>query len=185
MPRIAKMSKSEIAQALTVVFESRGYDGASLALLSKASGLSKASLYHHFGRGKEDMAAYVLGLAGIKLQKHILGPLNSEKTGRERILASFEGAGLYYSGDTPVCLMNSLMLGEGQHLFGAQVAKAVSVWKEGLSSAYAETSGNEKAGVWAASVIERIQGALIMCRIAQSRAPLESCLTEISSAIPN
>ena len=49
-------SKREAAiAALAEVFRERGYEGASLAALSEASGLGKASLYHFFPKGKEEM----------------------------------------------------------------------------------------------------------------------------------
>lgn len=52
--------KAEILDRLFVVFRDRGYEGSSLADLSQATGLGKSSLYHHFPRGKEQMAEAVL-----------------------------------------------------------------------------------------------------------------------------
>lgn len=54
------MSKEEVIAQLTKVFRQYGYEGATLARLSEATGLGKASLYHHFPKGKEEMAAVVL-----------------------------------------------------------------------------------------------------------------------------
>jgi len=52
--------KAEIVGRLFIVFQDKGYEGASLADLSQATGLGKSSLYHHFPRGKEQMAEAVL-----------------------------------------------------------------------------------------------------------------------------
>lgn len=178
MPRIAKQSKNDIADALAVFFGEYGYEGTSLAMLASASGLSKASLYHHFPRGKQDMAAYVLGRAGVRLQKLILAPLQAKGAGRDRLLNSLEGTAAYYDGDVPICLMNSLMIGEGRHLFGEQIKQAVNMWQGTLAKAYGDVT--EEADVdceaWACAAIESIQGALVRCRLVQARSPLESCL---------
>ncbi|MEM8810542.1 MAG: TetR/AcrR family transcriptional regulator, partial [Cyanobacteria bacterium P01_G01_bin.38] len=42
------MTKDAAIAKLTPVFRRYGYEGASLSMLSKATGLGKASLYHHF-----------------------------------------------------------------------------------------------------------------------------------------
>lgn len=184
MPRIAKQSKSEIADVLSTVFETHGYAGASLAMLAEVSGLSKASLYHHFPRGKEDMAAHILGRAGARLQKHVLAPLQQSGTPCGRLQSSFQGVALYYDHEVPVCLMNSLMLGEGFELFGRQVVEAMSIWRKALESVHSEMASGADSKVWATSVIERIQGALILCKLEQSRLPLEACLSSLGHQLP-
>ena len=57
------LAKEEVVARLMKVFRREGYEGASLSRLSEATGLGRSSLYHHFPRGKEDMAAAVLDLA--------------------------------------------------------------------------------------------------------------------------
>lgn len=42
--------------ALFQLFRESGYDGVSLAQIAVATGLGKASLYHHFPGGKVEMA---------------------------------------------------------------------------------------------------------------------------------
>jgi AcrR family transcriptional regulator len=56
----ALISRNEVIARVMAVVRREGYDGASLAELSKATGLGKSSLYHHFPDGKNDMVAAVL-----------------------------------------------------------------------------------------------------------------------------
>ena len=58
---MAKMihERGDVLPALTEVFRTHGYEGASLALISRHTGLGKGSLYHFFPGGKEEMAAEV------------------------------------------------------------------------------------------------------------------------------
>ena len=60
------LPREEVVDRLTRVFRREGYDGASLARLSEATGLGRSSLYHHFPRGKEDMADAVFEASGIR-----------------------------------------------------------------------------------------------------------------------
>ncbi|WP_262692203.1 TetR/AcrR family transcriptional regulator [Kordiimonas aestuarii] len=178
MPRIAKYTKTGMAERLTLVFKAYGYEGASLSMLADAVGLSKASLYHHFPGGKVDMAAHVLAHSGARLQRFVLAPLLGKGRGADRIGQSLEGTAHYYDGDMPICLMNSLLLGEGRAHFGARIEGAVAAWTAGLASAMRE-AGGEEPEAWSHMVIERVQGALVLCRVRGHRWPLESCLENL------
>lgn len=46
----------DIEDDLTLLFRQRGFDGASLSAIEKVSGMGKASLFHRFPGGKDDMA---------------------------------------------------------------------------------------------------------------------------------
>ncbi len=50
------LPREEVLDRLAAAFRRDGYDGASIARLSAATGLGKASLYHYFPGGKQDMA---------------------------------------------------------------------------------------------------------------------------------
>ena len=191
MPRIAKHRKSALADILELVFLSYGYDGASLGMLAEAAGVSKASLYHHFPNGKQDMAAAVLNRSGTRLQQLVLAPLLTTGPPAGRLLQSYEGVAAYYSGEVPACLMNSFLLGQGAKLFGPQTLLAVSAWQKALKTAYRElhkaggfsggavgmqAEDEEGAENKAREVLGQIQGALVLCRVTNSRAPLESSL---------
>ncbi len=54
------MVKNETIAQLLNVFQKYGYEGATLTRLSEATGFGRASLYHHFAKGKEEIAAVVL-----------------------------------------------------------------------------------------------------------------------------
>ena len=61
--------------ALGEVFRAHGYEGATLALISEATGLGKGSLYHLFPGGKEQMAAEVLADIDAWFELNIYAPL--------------------------------------------------------------------------------------------------------------
>ncbi len=183
MARPATHSKFELLAKLSAIFRTDGFDGASMQALSQKTGLSKASLYHHFPGGKQEMAQKVLGEEGRRLQSLVLQPLLAD----DPVLAlnkSLQGVEAFYRGAVPQCLMNSIMLGRGGDLFGGTIASAVAVWRTRLASAYeAAGASDDEASAWAAYAIERIQGSLILCRVEASRKPLARCLDELRGDI--
>lgn len=179
MPRPAAHTKTELLLKLSNVFRLHGLDGTSMQTLSQVTGLSKASLYHHFPGGKDEMAEKVLVEEGRRLQALVLSPLE----GTEPIHAlteSLKGVAKFYSGSVPQCLMNSIMLGRGQELFRERIAAVVGVWRQRLEAAYgAAGSSDEEASAWALYALQRLQGALILCRVEKSRQALDHCLEEL------
>ncbi len=181
MPRHAQLSKKELAQHLIPIFQQFGYDGTTLNKLSEVTSLSKASLYHHYPNGKADMAKHALAYTGNRLQKHILSPLKGPDP-LAAITQSIDGLLKFYNNDIPICLMNSLMLGEGKILFGDDIRRTVNIWTELLASnlhILGLTPIAAKAS--AVSAIEAIQGALIFCRIQNSAAPLNICVEKLKT----
>ena len=80
--------------------------------------------------------------------------------------------------------MNSLLLGGGQAIFGQSVASAVGAWTTALTRALIACGIDESVSEnFARSVIERIQGALILCRVDQSRGPLDKTVDELKLAL--
>ena len=167
-----------MAERLVAVFKTYGYEGASLSLLADAVELSKASLYHHYPDGKAQIAAHALAYSGAYLQRLVLAPLGGTGDGRTRVRASFSGVAEYYGGEIPVCLMNSLLLGEGRQLFGTQIGAAVTAWRRALAKAGMD-AGLDDAGAWSDECLERLQGALVFCRVEGGRAPLDQCLEKL------
>ena len=84
--------KLEIIDRLFVVFRDRGYEGSSLADLSQATGLGKSSLYHHFPRGKEQMAEAVLERGRSFIQSAIAEVARSPEPLRVRIRKNHDSA---------------------------------------------------------------------------------------------
>lgn len=186
MSRPAKHTKGQMAARMEPVFRDYGFEGASLSMLATAAELSKASLYHHYPRGKADMASSVLAQSGARLQKLVLGPLTDKNagTGAERLKASFAGVATYYAGDVPVCLMNSLLLGEGRSLFAAQIDSAVTAWHKGVAYCLEEDGANRQdATEWAVEAIARMQGALVLCRVQSRRDPLDRMLEALEAEV--
>ncbi len=170
MARKANMTRTALVDRLTTCFLDAGYEGASLSRLSEATGLAKATLYHHFPHGKTDMGAAVLARIGQRLQVAILNPLEDETLPpKESISLFLDGVLIFYDGDIPACTLNTLLMGDGRELFAPVIQDGFNVWTRTLQAVLDRMEVSESAEL----VIDRIQGALVRCRAAGNRTPLE------------
>jgi AcrR family transcriptional regulator len=159
----ALATKEEIVDRLFTVFRDLGFDGASMADLSRATGLGKSSLYHYFPDGKNQMAEAVLDRATSVIDTEILGMARapgSLKTRIQKIIAVLNH--MYAGGRTP-CVLGQLA-GSQLGPDGRQgLRTAFSHWIEAIAilaheSGMSPTRAKNFAEDWVASV----QGALIL-----------------------
>jgi len=163
---------------MTEVFAHHGYEGASLSTLGKTGGLSKAGLYHHFPGGKVDMASQVLAASGKDFTALILNPLRGNDPAAQRVHDMLEGLDTYYNGGTINCLMNTLSLGEGLDVFGADIKAAISAWISALAPALKEL-GEGDAELQARTLVASVHGALIQTRLYDDPSFFKDLLTAL------
>lgn len=178
MARKALIENDALIDLLSATFRDVGYEAASLALLSEATGLKKASLYHRFPGGKEQMGLEVLQEAGRWLTEHVLGPLAGEGSPRERITAMARELDAFYRGGKQACLLNLLSstIGEASP-FKASIRQMFEAFVDALASVVAE------AGYSATTARDRaergvalIQGSLVLARGLESTEPFRKAL---------
>lgn len=159
------MPKDDVIPKLVGVFRQYGYEGATLSRLSEATGLGRASLYHHFPQGKEGMATAVLDYLNQGLNDHILAPLQSDLPPEVRLQEMAERIDQFYVQGKQACLLALLSTGEAQDLFAKQVQTALRQWIEGLVAVAIEAGiAPEIARDQAEEVVLQIQGALVLTR---------------------
>ena len=166
------MSKEEIITKLIPIFRHYGYEGATVSRLSEATGLKKASLYHHFQGGKEQMAQAVLEYIGNWIERNIFAPLESDKPARDRIVAMCQGIDKFYQSGQAPCLLAVMSLGEADNLFHQQLEQSLKRWLNKLSEVVEETGVEPKqARLRAENAIMIIQGALVLVRVTKDTQP--------------
>ena len=79
------MARETYLPVLFRLFRHHGYDGVSLAKIAEATGLGKASLYHHFPGGKTEMVRETLAYSGRWMTDNIVVPLQGEGEPLERL----------------------------------------------------------------------------------------------------
>lgn len=151
--------------ALGEVFRAYGYEGASLALISEATGLGKGSLYHFFPRGKEQMAREVLASIDAWFEREIYRPLRTNSDPREAIAQMFAGVDRYFRSGRRVCLVGVVALGQARDLFAQRVRGYFAGWIDALAAALRRLGHPQPAARRLAErAVLEIQGALVLAR---------------------
>src|SRR5437899_12557807 len=96
--------RAELLSLLAEVFRAHGYEGATLSLISEATGLGKGSLYHFFPGGKQQMAAEVLDEIDNWFEVNIFAPLRSSDDAARAIAAMIKAVDGYFRSGQRVCL---------------------------------------------------------------------------------
>ncbi|VEP12819.1 TetR family transcriptional regulator protein [Hyella patelloides LEGE 07179] len=160
------MSKEEALIKLIPAFRQYGYEGATLSLLSKASGLGKASLYHYFPGGKSEMAAAVFEYVGDFFSDLVLKTLQGEEEPKSKIQAMCRSLEEFYDRGRNSCFLAIMSFGEADNLFHEQVKTKLQGMIETLAQVLIDGGIEpEIAEMRSQDAIAEIQGALILVRI--------------------
>lgn len=169
---------------LAAVFRERGYDGASLAELSRAAGLGRSSLYHYFPGGKEDMARAVFDQVNRWIRDEALAPLRAEGTPAERLDRMIGSLDSFYAGGRDRCLLGNLVLGGARNLFQEQLSAAFRAWIDALTAVAAEAGVDSgTARERAESAVVQIQGALVLAGGLDDPAPFRRVLSRLPAQL--
>ena len=158
------LPKDEVLDRLMHTFREKGYDGASLAELSAATGLGKSSLYHHFPGGKVDMAKQVLAHLETTLEAALFEPMRSNATPERKLDAMLAAISAFYEGGKRACLLERLCASVDSRQFRRPLANAFEGWI-GAVEALGRQAGLSKtvARKRAEDLVVRIEGALVVC----------------------
>ncbi|MEM6613522.1 MAG: TetR/AcrR family transcriptional regulator [Cyanobacteria bacterium P01_C01_bin.72] len=174
------MPKEEVITKLIPVFRRYGYEGATVSRLSAATGLKKASLYHHFQGGKEQMAEAVLEYISNWIEENIFTPLRSPGALTERLAALTEGIDRFYQSGQDPCVLAVMSLGEADTLFHQQLETSLKTWLRELAKIVEETGVTpEEARIRAEDAMMLIQGALVLVRVTNNTQPFERAMEKI------
>ena len=161
--------RAEAVRLLAEAFREHGFEGASLATISKATGLGKGSLYHFFPAGKEEMAAAVLEDIDAWFEGQVFAPLASDDPAA--IDAMFDATLAYFQSGRRVCLVGAFALSDCRDRFGARIAAYFGRWIEVLALALARRGfGEKKARARAEEIVSCIQGGIVLARALDDEA---------------
>ncbi|MBT9316056.1 TetR/AcrR family transcriptional regulator [Leptothoe spongobia TAU-MAC 1115] len=159
------MPKEDYVPTLFSLFRQYGYDGTTLSKISAATGLGKASLYHHFPGGKEDMVASVLDHSDCWLQANVLHLLAGEGSPQARLQKMCEHIHELYAGGTQPCLTAILAMGTGRDLFHDKVKGLLESWIGAIANVLVESGFDKDLAIKRGQdALISIQGALIVAQ---------------------
>lgn len=176
MPRPVA-SREEIVDRLAEVFRRHGYEGASLTLLSNATGLGRSSLYHYFPNGKEDMASAVLDSAERWMGEEIIPLLTGDASPQDKVRGLAAALDRFYLGGKRSCLLELFAIGDARHIFGPRVSQRLANLRDSLAG-IAQQAGHAPAEATrrAEDAMIAIHGSLVVSRGLGDTAPFRRVL---------
>jgi AcrR family transcriptional regulator len=157
------MPKETYIPCLLRLFRQYGYDGATLSKISQATGLGKASLYHHFPGGKDQMVEVVLDYLECWLDQNVVQTLNSSGEPLSRLQQMCDRVNEVYEEGKQPCLSAILLLGSARDVFHDRVKAIYRVWIDAIATVLIECGMDERvAQQRAEDAVSAIQGSLIV-----------------------
>jgi TetR/AcrR family transcriptional regulator, lmrAB and yxaGH operons repressor len=159
------LSRGELLDRLYATFSRYGYEGASMTRIAEATGLGKASLYHHFPDGKREMAAAVLDHVRAWYEDSVFRPLTGVTPPRMRLAGMLDALGKRYESGGVACLPALLAQTEERTMFAEAIAELfrrliASITQTLCDAGLARDIAQRRAQDGAV----RIQGALTLAR---------------------
>lgn len=177
-PAAMPAAKEVLLQPLADVFGDRGYHGATLTELAAATGLSKASLYHHFPGGKSEMAGALIRRAVAHLNNLAYRHLGRSETQASRIAAFVDGFARYTEQGEKPCLLMAL---SREADFADDIHAQTQEWLAQLARAYLVEGVSEKAATRRArQLLASLYGALALSQLLGDPKPFRQAIKRLS-----
>jgi TetR/AcrR family transcriptional regulator, lmrAB and yxaGH operons repressor len=175
------MSKQTYVPTLLQLFRQFGYEGVTISKISQATGLGKASLYHHFPGGKAEMAEAALTQVNLWLETSILPLLGNDEKPIDKFQAMCLEISSFFNEGQNSCLWAVLVLEAARDdLFHTQIRWAFSQWIEAISNVLIAAGLDEiLAKQRGEDAIIAIQGVLILCHGLKDFAPFDRVLKQL------
>jgi AcrR family transcriptional regulator len=170
------------------LIRARGVSGTSFSDVLADSGAPRGSIYHHFPRGKAQLAGAAIGWTSERVLAHQRACGATTASGvlecfidmwRQVVLASRGTAGCVVAGvaiDTP---------GDAAGLMDV-VRATFRSWVELLAKQLQATGiPAQRASAIATATVAGMEGALILCRAEGNARPLETVAAELLRSLPS
>lgn len=166
MAKSRKVEDDVLIERLGRTFKDVGFEGASMSMLSSASGLTKSSLYHRFPDGKEQIAEEVLKHTRMFLDNEVFPILTGSLPAHLKMDLFASAMSNIYQKGAESCLLN--MLSPPRHEpngCGKAIAETFHQLLKCLTNVAKESGAtDESARNRAEQVLIELQGALVVAR---------------------
>ena len=168
--------------ALSALFQEKGFEGTSLSMISEATGLKRASLYHRFPGGKTDMALAVMDFAQAEFEE-VLAPLDGPGPVRKRIRDTARNLADHYEDGMRSCLIDSLSVGgrsDERDIVAQRIAHILDNFIGSFTRIAKEAGASPKeARRRGEDAVVRFEGSLVVARGTGDTGPFQRWIKEL------
>jgi len=179
--RKGEQTRQEIIRKAAPIFNQRGYDGAALSALMKATGLEKGGIYRHFD-SKQQLAAEAFDYAWretLNARIHDLDTIPNTVDRLKQLVANFVERRGTIPGGCPL-LNTAIDSDDGNSVLRERARKALSAWRSYLISVIGagikarEIRPRIDAKNLATLIISSLEGAVMLYRLERSEEALRA-----------
>ena len=186
MAKTGTAGATEVLGSLISVFRNHGFEGASLTRFTESSGLVKASLYHRFPLGKEQMALAALTEVDRIFATYVLAPVDFEGDLLRRLKLVTARLDEFYEGGTQACLLETLSGAGTPPSVRAHVKNTLDFWVAKFMQLSREAGIPAKeARIRAEGAVAAIEGALVVSRAQESNKEFKRSLESLPGRLLN
>jgi TetR/AcrR family transcriptional regulator, transcriptional repressor for nem operon len=177
--RKGEQTRQEIIRKAAPIFNQRGYDGAALSDLMKATGLEKGGIYRHFS-SKEALAAEAFDYAWretLNARIHNLDTVSNTVDRLKQLVANFVERRGIIAGGCPL-LNTAIDTDDGNPVLRERARKAFEGWRSYIVSVIRggikrrEIRPRVNPKKLATLIISSLEGAIMVCRLERNEQAL-------------
>ena len=186
--RKGEQTRQEIIRKAAPIFNQKGYDGAALSDLMRATGLEKGGIYRHFS-SKEALAAEAFDYAWretLDARIHGLDTISNTVDRLKQLVANFVERRGIIPGGCPL-LNTAIDTDDGNSILRARARKALRRWRNYLTSMICagikarEIHARVDAKKLATLIISSLEGAIMVYRLERNEEALRAVKTHLDS----
>ena len=165
---VYKTSKAEILEKAAVVFREKGYFHTSIQDLAAACNVEKPHLYYYFKKGKSEMMMEVLKYVDGLMEKYICELAYNEKySAKERLGKMLARMNKFYLTGQGGCIFANTLLetADATEIFKPIIKETFDKWAKALGFVLQEKHTEEKAMQLAYTIIQDMEGGLMMYQL--------------------
>jgi len=180
-------SRASMVRSAASLIRTRGVSATSLADVLADSGPPRGSIYHHFPRGKDQLAGDAVGWTSQRVLAHQRACRATTAKGVLECFIDMWRQVVLASGGTAGCVVAGVAIdtaGETPGLIDV-VRATFRSWIDLLSDQLAATGiPAKRASAIAVATVAGMEGALILCRAEGGVGPLETVAAEVLRLLP-
>jgi TetR/AcrR family transcriptional regulator, lmrAB and yxaGH operons repressor len=168
------VSDDDLLDRALDLFRTYGFEGVSLSQLSEAIGLEKASLYHRYPSGKDEIVLAVVARVARWFGEHVFAPLKTAASPRARVAVVAKQLRVFYGDGTKPCITDVLSISGGSDELRTALRIALQAWLKAFAEIAKESGLSASlSGLRAEEAIVRIEGSLVVARVLGDSRPFQ------------
>jgi len=175
------VTDADLLARCTDVFRTYGFEGATMSRLAASTGLEKASLYHRFPGGKQEMVLAVAAGVVAWFETNVFAVLRQPSSPQRRMKQVAGHLRAFYDDGRKSCALDLLSIPAAGPELAAGLKGALEAWQKAFAEFAQESGfGASEARRRAEDAIMRIEGSLVLSRVLNDSKPFHRAVDDLS-----